>query len=93
MKAAITACFMDLTDGLAAEGIGFVADRLFAVQLIASNVYYNVQLGKIPSEQARTIVINVSMKVQANQEVFKMFISVKELELDHLVKKLEQKYG
>ena len=93
-KAAMIACNKDLIDGLAAEDIGSVADKLYAEDLIASNVYYEVQLDKIPSEKARIIVTNVSMKVQANQEVFTMFISaLKELGLDHLVKKLEQKYG
>ena len=93
-KAAMIACNKDLIDGLAAEDIGSVADKLYVEELIASNVYYEVQLDKIPSEKARIIVTNVSMKVQANQEVFTMFISaLKELGLDHLVKKLEQKYG
>ena len=49
-----------------------------------------INSGQYPSENARIIVTNVSMKVQANQEFFTMFISaLKEPGLENLAKKLK----
>jgi len=93
-RATMIACTKDLVDGLAAEDIGSIADKLFGEQLIASHVYSEVQLDIIPSEKARKIITNVAQKVQANQENFMKFtLALKELGLEYLVKKLEQKYG
>ena len=89
------ACVSDLVTGIAAENVDDIGDSLLAENLIASDVYDNLQATMTKPKKAREMVINVTSKVKNNPKVeYPKFIAVlRKFGLTHLITIIEEKYG